>query len=443
MKLWQKNYQVDKSIDTFTVGDDRDLDLYMAKFDVLGSLAHTRMLEKVGLLTAEDLDQVQQGLKDIYYEIEAGNFTIEDGVEDVHSQVEMLLTRRLGEVGKKIHSGRSRNDQVLVDIKMFMRHELMRIVSSYQQLFDVLQGLSNEHKDKLLPGYTHLQLAMPSSFGMWFGAYAEAITDDMEVLLAAYNSTNKNPLGSAAGYGSTFPLDRQLTTDLLGFDTLNYNAVFAQMSRGKAERNVAFAIASVASTLSKLAYDVVLYMNQNFGFISFPDELTTGSSIMPHKKNPDVFELIRGKCNVLQSLPNEIMLLTSNLPSGYHRDLQLTKDVIFPAFAKIVSCIDMTTYMLSQVKVKDGLLDDEKYDVLFSVDAVNNLVVEGKPFRDAYKIVGGEIAEGKFKRPAQLNYQHLGSIGNLANEKIAELMEQKMASFNFEKVSTALESLVR
>lgn len=443
MKLWQKNYQVDKSIDTFTVGDDRDLDLYMAKFDVLGSLAHTRMLEKVGLLTAEDLDQVQQGLKDIYYEIEAGNFTIEDGVEDVHSQVEMLLTRRLGEVGKKIHSGRSRNDQVLVDIKMFMRHELMRIVSSYQQLFDVLQGLSNEHKDKLLPGYTHLQLAMPSSFGMWFGAYAEAITDDMEVLLAAYNSTNKNPLGSAAGYGSTFPLDRQLTTDLLGFETLNYNAVFAQMSRGKAERNVAFAIASVASTLSKLAYDVVLYMNQNFGFISFPDELTTGSSIMPHKKNPDVFELIRGKCNVLQSLPNEIMLLTSNLPSGYHRDLQLTKDVIFPAFAKIISCIDMTTYMLSQVKVKDGLLDDEKYDVLFSVDAVNNLVVEGKPFRDAYKIVGGEIAEGRFKRPAQLNYQHLGSIGNLANEKIAELMEQKMASFNFEKVSTALELLVR
>lgn len=443
MKLWQKNYQVDKSIDTFTVGDDRDLDLYMAKFDVLGSLAHTRMLEKVGLLTTDDLEQVQQGLKDIYYEIEAGKFAIEDGVEDVHSQVEMLLTRRLGEVGKKIHSGRSRNDQVLVDIKMFMRHELMRIVSSYQQLFDVLQGLSNEHKDKLLPGYTHLQLAMPSSFGMWFGAYAEAITDDMEVLLAAYNSTNKNPLGSAAGYGSTFPLDRQLTTDLLGFETLNYNAVFAQMSRGKAERNVAFAIASVASTLSKLAYDVVLYMNQNFGFISFPDELTTGSSIMPHKKNPDVFELIRGKCNVLQSLPNEIMLLTSNLPSGYHRDLQLTKDVIFPAFAKIISCIDMTTYMLSQVKVKDGLLDDEKYDVLFSVDAVNNLVVEGKPFRDAYKIVGGEIAEGRFKRPAQLNYQHLGSIGNLANEKIAELMEQKMASFNFEKVSTALELLVR
>lgn len=443
MKLWQKNYQVDKSIDTFTVGDDRDLDRYMAKFDVLGSLAHTRMLEKVGLLTTDDLEQVQQGLKDIYYEIEAGKFAIEDGVEDVHSQVEMLLTRRLGEVGKKIHSGRSRNDQVLVDIKMFMRHELMRIVSSYQQLFDVLQGLSNEHKDKLLPGYTHLQLAMPSSFGMWFGAYAEAITDDMEVLLAAYNSTNKNPLGSAAGYGSTFPLDRQLTTDLLGFETLNYNAVFAQMSRGKAERNVAFAIASVASTLSKLAYDVVLYMNQNFGFISFPDELTTGSSIMPHKKNPDVFELIRGKCNVLQSLPNEIMLLTSNLPSGYHRDLQLTKDVIFPAFAKIISCIDMTTYMLSQVKVKDGLLDDEKYDVLFSVDAVNNLVVEGKPFRDAYKIVGGEIAEGRFKRPAQLNYHHLGSIGNLANEKIAELMEQKMASFNFEKVSTALELLVR
>ena len=295
----------------------------------------------------------------------------------------------------------------------------------------------------MLPGYTHLQLAMPSSFGMWFGAYAEAITDDMEVLLAAYNSANKNPLGSAAGYGSTFPLDRQLTTDLLGFETLNYNAVFAQMSRGKTERNVAFAIAAVAGTLSKLAYDVVLYMNQNFGFISFPDELTTGSSIMPHKKNPDVFELVRGKCNVLQSLPNELMLLTSNLPSGYHRDLQLTKDVIFPAFNKIVDCINITTYMLSQVQVKEGLLDDEKYDVLFSVDAVNNLVVEGKPFRDAYKIVGGDIAEGKFKRPEQLNYQHLGSIGNLANDQIAQLMEMKLAQFSFDKVSSAIEELVR
>ena len=305
-----------------------------------------------------------------------------------------------------------------------------------------LVGLK-EHKDKMLPGYTHLQLAMPSSFGMWFGAYAEAITDDMEVLLAAYNSANKNPLGSAAGYGSTFPLDRQLTTDLLGFETLNYNAVFAQMSRGKTERNVAFAIAAVAGTLSKLAYDVVLYMNQNFGFISFPDELTTGSSIMPHKKNPDVFELVRGKCNVLQSLPNELMLLTSNLPSGYHRDLQLTKDVIFPAFNKIVDCINITTYMLSQVQVKEGLLDDEKYDVLFSVDAVNNLVVEGKPFRDAYKIVGGDIAEGKFKRPEQLNYQHLGSIGNLANDQIAQLMEMKLAQFSFDKVSSAIEELVR
>lgn len=443
MKLWQKNYQVDQSIDTFTVGDDRELDLYMAKFDVLGSLAHTRMLEKVGLLTTDDLMLVQQELKHIYQEIEEGKFTIEDGVEDVHSQVEMLLTARLGDVGKKIHSGRSRNDQVLVDIKMFMRHELMRIVRSYQQLFVVLQSLSNEHKDKMLPGYTHLQLAMPSSFGMWFGAYAEAITDDMEVLLAAYSSTNKNPLGSAAGYGSTFPLDRQMTTDLLGFDTLNYNAVFAQMSRGKAERNVAFAIAAIASTLSKLAYDVVLYMNQNFGFISFPDELTTGSSIMPHKKNPDVFELVRGKCNILQALPNEVMLLTSNLPSGYHRDLQLTKDVIFPAFNKIVDCIEITSYMLSQVKVKDSLLDDEKYDVLFSVDAVNNLVVEGMPFRDAYKKVGGNIADGKFKRPEQLNYQHLGSIGNLANEYIAALMNAKLASFKFEKVEEALQSLLK
>ncbi len=441
MKLWQKNYQVDQSIDTFTVGDDRDLDLFMAKYDVLGSLAHTRMLEKVGLLTASDLEQVQMGLKEIYREIEAGRFTIEPDVEDVHSQVELLLTRRLGDVGKKIHSGRSRNDQVLVDIKMFLRSELMRVVYSYKALFDQLQALSNEHKDKLLPGYTHLQLAMPSSFGLWFGAYAEAITDDMEMLLAAYSSANKNPLGSAAGYGSTFPLDRQLTTDLLGFDTLNYNVVFAQMSRGKTERNVAFALASVAGTLSKLAFDVVLYMNQNFGFISFPDELTTGSSIMPHKKNPDVFELIRGKCNILQSLPNEIMLLTSNLPSGYHRDLQLTKDVIFPAFNKIVDCIDMTTYMLSQVKVKDDLLDDEKYDVLFSVDAVNNLVIDGKAFRDAYKIVGGDIAEGKFRRPVQLNYQHLGSIGNLANGQIAQLMDSKLAQFNFERVALAIEAL--
>lgn len=443
MKLWQKNYQVDQSIDTFTVGDDRELDLYMAKFDVLGSLAHTLMLQKVGLLTATDLEQVQKGLKQIYHEIEAGKFTIEDGVEDVHSQVEMLLTQRLGEVGKKIHSGRSRNDQVLVDIKMFMRHELMRIVASYGRLFEQLQLLSNTHKDKLLPGYTHLQLAMPSSFGMWFGAYAEAITDDMEVLLAAYNSTNKNPLGSAAGYGSTFPLDRELTTELLGFETLNYNAVFAQMSRGKAERNVAFAISAVAATLSKLAFDVVLYMNQNFGFLSFPDELTTGSSIMPHKKNPDVFELIRGKCNLLQALPNEVMLLTSNLPSGYHRDLQLTKDVIFPAFDKIISCIEMATYMLSQVKVADGLLNDEKYDLLFSVDAVNNLVVEGMPFRDAYKRVGGEIAEGAFTRPKELTYQHLGSIGNLANDQIAALMKAKVEAFKFEKVTAALESLVK
>lgn len=443
MKLWQKNYQVDQSIDTFTVGDDRELDLFMAKFDVLGSLAHTRMLEKVGLLSSDDLSTVQKGLKEIFAEIESGKFVIEPDEEDVHSQVETLLTNRLGDVGKRIHSGRSRNDQVLVDIKMFMRHELMRIVGSYQKLFDLLIELSNEHKDKLLPGYTHLQLAMPSSFGMWFGAYAEAITDDMEVLLAAYNSSNKNPLGSAAGYGSTFPLDREMTTELLGFETLNYNSVFAQMSRGKTERNVAFAIAAVASTLSKLAYDIVLFMNQNFGFVSFPDELTTGSSIMPHKKNPDVFELVRGKCNILQSLPTEIMMLTSNLPSGYHRDLQLTKDVIFPAFNKIVDCIEITCYMLSQIKVKDNLLSDEKYDVLFSVDAVNNLVVEGTPFRDAYKIVGGSIAKGEFKRPKQLKYTHLGSIGNLGNDHIEQLMDVKIKSFNFDKVNKALKDLVK
>lgn len=443
MKLWQKSYEVDQSIETFTVGNDRELDMYLAKYDVLGSLAHTRMLNAVGLLSDEDLLQVQEGLKQIHAEIEAGSFAIEEGVEDVHSQVELLLTRRLGEVGKKIHSGRSRNDQVLVDIKMFLRNELMRVTYSYKALFDLLIELSNKHKDILMPGYTHLQLAMPSSFGLWFGAYAESITDDMELLHAAYRSSNKNPLGSAAGYGSTFPLDRQLTTNLLGFDTLNFNAIFAQMSRGKTERNVAFAIAAVAGTLSKLAYDVVLYMNQNFGFIMFPEELTTGSSIMPHKKNPDVFELVRGKCNVLQSLPNELMLLTSNLPSGYHRDLQLTKDVIFPAFETLISCIDITTYMLSQVIVADNLLADEKYDVLFSVDAVNNLVVEGVPFRDAYKKVGGEIAQGVFKRPQQLKYQHLGSIGCLANDEIESLMEQKMGEFGFDKATSAIEELLK
>lgn len=443
MKLWQKNYTVNQWIDTFTVGDDRELDMHMAKFDVLGSLAHTLMLEKVGLLNTDELKQVQAGLKTIYSEIEAGTFTIEPGVEDVHSQVEMLLTARLGDVGKKIHSGRSRNDQVLVDIKMFMRHELMRVVESYKLLFDLLQQLSNTHADKLLPGYTHLQLAMPSSFGMWFGAYAEAITDDMELLLAAYRSANKNPLGSAAGYGSTFPLDRQLTTELLGFETLNYNSVFAQMSRGKTERSIAYALATVASTLAKLAYDVVLYMNQNFGFISFPDELTTGSSIMPHKKNPDVFELIRGKCNLVQALPAEVMMLTNNLPSGYHRDLQLTKDVMFPAFAKIIECIDITTYMLSQVRVKEGILDNAAYDTLFSVDAVNNLVIGGTPFRDAYKVVGGEIANGCFSRPAQQEYHHLGSIGNLANGYIKELMEKSIEKFNFDMVTRALGSLIK
>ncbi|GEO06351.1 argininosuccinate lyase [Adhaeribacter aerolatus] len=442
MKLWQKATAVKQEVEEFTVGKDRELDLFLAPFDVLGSLAHTRMLHSINLMPAEDLALVQRELKNIFREIQEGKFTIEDGVEDVHSQVELLLTRRIGEAGKKIHSGRSRNDQVLLDLKLFIRSQLQETVADIRELFYQLISLSEEHKNKLLPGYTHLQIAMPSSFGLWFGAYAESLVDDLILLQAAYKISNKNPLGSAAGYGSSFPLNRQMTTDLLGFDALNYNVVYAQMGRGKTERNVSSALASVAGTLAKLAMDACLYMNQNFGFISLPEELTTGSSIMPHKKNPDVFEIIRGKCNKLQALPNEIALITTNLPSGYHRDLQVVKESFLPAFRELQSCLRMMTYMLKNIIVKENILQDKKYSYLFSVEAVNNEVLQGVPFREAYKNVGGAIANGTFVAPDAVNHTHEGSIGNLNNDNIIVLMNQVMQDFNFQQVIKAQNELI-
>lgn len=442
MKLWQKATEVKKEVEEFTVGKDRELDLLLAPFDVLGSLAHTRMLHSINLMTTEELEVVQRELKNIYHEIQAGKFTIEAGVEDVHSQVELLLTRRIGEAGKKIHSGRSRNDQVLLDLKLFIRSAIQQTVEDIKELFNQLISLSEEHKNKLLPGYTHLQIAMPSSFGLWFGAYAESLVDDLVILQAAYKISNKNPLGSAAGYGSSFPLNRQMTTDLLGFEALNYNVVYAQMGRGKTERNVSSALASVAATLAKLAMDACLYMNQNFGFITLPEELTTGSSIMPHKKNPDVFEIIRGKCNKLQALPNEIALITGNLPSGYHRDLQVVKESFLPAFRELQSCLNMMTYMLQNIKVKDDILKDEKYSYLFSVEVVNNEVLQGVPFREAYKKVGSAIADGTFKAPNTINHTHEGSIGNLCNDHIKELMVQVVQDFKFQQVIKAETELV-
>ena len=422
MKLWNKGFEPDKEIERFTVGQDRELDLRLAKYDVEGSMAHIRMLESIGLLTKEELDILLPALKDIADEIERGEFRIEEGVEDVHSQVEFLLTSRLGDVGKKIHSGRSRNDQVLVDLKLFFRDELKKISASVEQLFTRLLELSEKHKDKLMPGYTHLQVAMPSSFGLWFGAYAEALTDDMQMLIAAYNIANQNPLGSAAGYGSSFPLDREMTTELLHFERPHYNVVAAQMSRGKTERAVANAIATIASTLGHLAMDVCMWMCNNFSFVSFPDELTTGSSIMPHKKNPDVFEIMRGKCNRLQSIPNEIALLTGNLPLGYNRDLQLMKDILFPASTELIDCLNMATYMLGEIRVKDNILDDPRYDYIFTVEDVNRLVLEGMPFRDAYKKVGMEVQNGTYKPHRGVSHTHLGSIGNPANDRIAAKM---------------------
>jgi len=442
MKIWQKNVNVNKDIETFTVGRDRELDLQMAAFDVLGSLAHVEMLESIGLLTAEDLVAVQKELKNIYAEIEAGDFVIEDTVEDVHSQVEWLLTQRIGDAGKKIHSGRSRNDQVLVDLKLFFRSCIEELVGNTSVLFDQLIALSNTHKDKLLPGYTHLQIAMPSSFGLWFGAYAESLVDDLELMLAAYKVCNKNPLGSAAGYGSSFPLNRTMTTQLLGFESLNYNVVYAQMGRGKTERILGQAMSSVAATLAKMAMDVCLFINQNFGFISFPDELTTGSSIMPHKKNPDVFELIRSRCNKIQALPNEIAMMITNLPSGYHRDLQLLKENLFPAITSLNDCLEMTTFMLKNISVKDGILKDKKYAYLFSVEVVNDLALKGTPFREAYKIVGDSIDNGTFEPGAEVHHTHEGSIGNLCNEEISGLMTEVLSQFRFEKAHTAIRKLL-
>ncbi|MEZ3563351.1 MAG: argininosuccinate lyase [Duncaniella sp.] len=406
-------------IEQFTVGNDRELDLRLARYDVQGSMAHIRMLESIGLLKSDELEVLLKALGEIAEVIERGEFRIEDGVEDVHSQVEFMLTARLGDIGKKIHSGRSRNDQVLVDLKLFMRDELRRIAKAVERLFTCLQALSEEHKDKLMPGYTHLQVAMPSSFGLWFGAYAESLADDMQMLAAAYNVANQNPLGSAAGYGSSFPLDREMTTRLLGFETLHYNVVAAQMSRGKTERAASMAIASIASTLGRLAMDVCMWMCQNFGFVSFPDELTTGSSIMPHKKNPDVFEIMRGKCNRLQSIPNEIALLTANLPLGYNRDLQLLKDIIFPATTELIECLDMAEFMLRHIRVKDGIVNDTRYDYLFTVEEVNRLVLEGMPFREAYKKVGLEVQDGTYRPVREVHHTHAGSISNLCNEEIA------------------------
>ncbi|MFN5431018.1 MAG: argininosuccinate lyase [Cyclobacteriaceae bacterium] len=442
MKLWQKNSDTLKEVNQFTVGKDREMDSYLASFDVLGSLAHIQMLESIQLIGKDELVLLSKELKSIYTLIKKGDFHIEKGVEDIHSQVELLLTRKLGDVGKKIHSGRSRNDQVLLDIKLFLRHEIQSLTEEIQKLFDLLILKSDEHKDKLLPGYTHLQMAMPSSFGLWFGAYAESLVDDLITLEAAYRITNKNPLGSAAGYGSSFPLNRTLTTELLGFDDLNYNVVYAQMGRGKTERIVAQALSNVAATLSRLAMDACLYLNQNFGFISFPDELTTGSSIMPHKKNPDVFELIRGKCNGLQALPNEIAMLTTNLPSGYHRDLQLLKEKLFPAFETIKDCLEMTYLMLSNIQVKSNILEDEKYKYLFSVEEVNKLVLAGMPFRDAYKKVGEEIEQGKFAYHTKVQHTHEGSIGNLCNNKIKTNFETNLSKFNFASVDSALQKLI-
>lgn len=442
MKLWSKDKDSLKEVTDFTTGKDQEMDLYLAKFDVLGSLAHIQMLQSISLITKEELASLTSELKNIYKEIEKGNFKIENGIEDIHSQVELLLTKKLGDVGKKIHSGRSRNDQVLVDIKLFVRHQLEELVNEIKTLFDLLIKLSDQHKEKLLPGYTHLQLAMPSSFGLWFGAYAESLVDDVITLQAAYQVANKNPLGSAAGYGSSFPLNRKMTTELLGFAELNYNVVYAQMGRGKTERIVSSAIANVAATLSRLAMDACLFLNQNFGFISFPDDLTTGSSIMPHKKNPDVFELIRAKCNTLISLPNEIALVTANLPSGYHRDLQLLKEKLFPAFQTLRDCLRMTGLMLSRIQIKENLLEDQKYKYLFSVEEVNKLVLSGMPFRDAYKKIGKEIEEGKFNYSTKINHTHEGSIGNLNLREISSMMDQTITSFPFARVNAALQKLI-
>ena len=436
-KLWEKNTEVNQEIEKFTVGRDRELDLYLARYDVLGSMAHITMLESIGLLGKDELPVLLEELRRIHADIEAGRFIIEEGVEDVHSQVELLLTRKLGDVGKKIHSGRSRNDQVLVDLKLFTRAQLQDIAEEVRVLFEELQAQSERYKGVLMPGYTHLQVAMPSSFGLWFGAYAESLVDDLLFLQAAYKMTNRNPLGSAAGYGSSFPLNRTLTTELLGFDSMNYNVVYAQMGRGKMERNVAFALAGIAGTLSKLAFDACLFNSQNFGFVKLPDNCTTGSSIMPHKKNPDVFELTRAKCNKIQALPQQIILIMNNLPCGYFRDLQIIKEVFLPAFEELKDCLRMTAYTINKIQVNEHILDDPKYDNMFSVEEVNRLATGGMPFRDAYKKVGLDIEAGNFTPDKRVHHTHEGSIGNLCNDKIHELMEQVWSGFNFARTREA------
>ena len=441
-KLWEKNVQVDKEVETFTVGKDREMDLYLAKYDVLGSMAHITMLESIGLLAKDELTVLLAELKNIYAVADRGEFVIEEGVEDVHSQVELMLTRRLGDIGKKIHSGRSRNDQVLLDLKLFTRAQIQELVELTNDLFEVLISQSNRYKNILMPGYTHLQIAMPSSFGLWFGAYAESLADDLQMMQAAYKVCNRNPLGSAAGYGSSFPLNRQLTTNLLGFDSLDYNVVYAQMGRGKMERTVAFAMAGIAATLSKLAFDACMFNSQNFGFIKLPDQFTTGSSIMPHKKNPDVFELTRAKCNKIQGLPQQITLICNNLPSGYFRDLQIIKEVFLPAFDELKDCIRMVTHMMREVKVNEHILEDEKYALLFSVEEVNRLVLEGVPFRDAYKQVGLDIEAGKFTPNKEVSHTHEGSIGNLCNDSISALMQNIIDGFSFSKVNEAEKELL-
>jgi len=442
LKLWQKDITSLKEVETFTVGKDREMDLLLAPFDVLGSIAHVTMLAAIGLLTNEEKDIIVKELQSIYLRTLGTDFKIEDGVEDIHSQIEFLLTEKLGEMGKKIHSARSRNDQVLVDIKLFLRNEIEELVNTILPFFSLLQSQSEAFKNHLFPGYTHLQLAMPSSFGLWFGAYSESLVDDVITLQAAYKVVNKNPLGSAAGYGSSFPINRTLTTELLGFDNLNYNVVYAQMGRGKAERITAQALANVAETLARLSMDMCLYLNQNFDFVSFPQELTTGSSIMPHKKNPDVFELIRSHCNRIKALPNEIMMMTTNLPSGYHRDLQLLKEHLFPAFATLKDCINMATLMLSNVSIKEDILTDEKYKYIFSVEEVNKLVLQGIPFRDAYKQVGRSIENNTFNYSIDIHHTHEGTIGNLCNSEINSMMEETFTMFGFQKVHDAINKLV-
>ncbi len=441
-KLWEKSVHVTEEIDRFTVGHDRELDLYLAKYDVLGSMAHVTMLHSIGLIADEELPVLLRELRAIYQVAESGDFVIEEGIEDVHSQVELMLTRKLGDMGKKIHSGRSRNDQVLVDLKLFTRDKIREVAEAVRDLFAELQQQSERYKNVLMPGYTHLQVAMPSSFGLWFGAYAESLADDMLLLEAAYRMTNRNPLGSAAGYGSSFPLNRTMTTELLGFDSMDYNVVYAQMGRGKNERNVAFALAGIAGTVAKLAFDACMFNSQNFGFVRLPDECTTGSSIMPHKKNPDVFELIRARCNKLQALPTQVVMIMNNLPCGYFRDLQEIKEVFLPAFDQLLSCLRMATYIVARMRVNEHILDDARYDLMFSVEEVNRLASEGMPFRDAYKKVGLDIEAHQFMPNKEIHHTHEGSIGNLCNDRIAALMQATYARFGFERVSEAEKKLL-